>query len=58
MVSLQESKKILCRYGKNFTDEQIKQISELLYTLAKIEYRQYQSSQNDKSSHLHAGVNR
>lgn len=60
MLSIEKCKKILTKNGANYNDEQVKEIRELLYKLGRIDFMNYQSNKlkNEKSNHLHKGVNR
>jgi hypothetical protein len=49
MISLELCKKILCKNGKKYTDEQIKQIREYLYQLAKIDIENFKNLKSNKN---------
>jgi hypothetical protein len=63
MLSIQECKKELNKKEERYTDEEIKQIKEMLYRLATIQYEsnklklaQYEARGN--SNRIHTGINR
>jgi hypothetical protein len=59
MLSLKACDKILNHKGKNYTEEQIKIIRDVLYQLAEIEFQQFKNQAYEKeSSYLHKGVDR
>jgi len=60
MLSIEKCKKLLTQNGANYNDEQVKAIRELLYKLGRIDFENYQSNKlkDEKSNHLHKGVNR
>jgi hypothetical protein len=50
MLSDDECKKILNSNGNNYTDEQIRNIKELLWSLAQIEVKTLEISNSDENS--------
>jgi hypothetical protein len=57
MLSIGECKKTLSKGEKKYTDSEIKQIREILYELAHIEYsNKSQNLNGEKSSNLHKGI--
>jgi hypothetical protein len=61
MLNLEVCKKILQKNGATYTDEQVKQIRQLLYKLGNLDYQLYSSFKTKKdanSNHLHKGINR
>ena len=60
MLSFERCKQILNSEGNNYTDEQIKNISEFIYQLAKVDVEFFKKSQNEKrqkSNSLQSGIN-
>lgn len=59
MLSLETCKKILQETGKKYTDEEVKQIRNLLYKLGNLDYQLFTSNKlnNDKRINLHESVN-
>ena len=57
MLSIERCKKILQQNEAKYTDEEVKQIRELLYKLGRIDYLNYQQKKltYEKSHHLHKG---
>jgi len=43
MVSMEMCKKILTKNGKKYTDEQIKQVKDYLYQIAKIDIENFKN---------------
>jgi len=61
MLSIERCKKLLQQDGKNYTDEQVKQIKDALYKMANLEYHLFSHIKKLKdadSNHLHQGVHR
>jgi hypothetical protein len=61
MLNLEKCKKTLQQNGQTYTDEQVKQIRDLLYKLGNLDYQIYKSlkpSKNGKCNTIHKGVNR
>lgn len=50
MLSDEECKKILNRNGNNYTDEQIRDIRDLLWSLAQIEVKTIETNNSDENS--------
>jgi len=50
MLSLEESKKILNKYGHNYSDEEIKIIREFVSTLIDIDYKLFKRKLEDELS--------
>jgi hypothetical protein len=50
MLSDEECKKILNRNGNNYTDEQIRNIKELLWSLAQIEIKTLEINNSNENS--------
>ena len=46
MLSIEACKKLLHTTGKNYSDEEIKQIRHQLYKLANLEYQLYNNLKN------------
>jgi hypothetical protein len=42
MLSLNEFKKTLCKNGKKYTDDELKLIREMMYSLGEIDYLLFQ----------------
>ena len=61
MLNLEVCKKILQKDGATYTDEQVKQIRQLLYKLGNLDYHLFSTLKTKKdgnSNHLHKGINR
>ena len=59
MLPISECKKELQKEGKRYSDEEIKQIREILYQLARIEIENYKSkSVGKESNNIRKSVNR
>ena len=61
MLNLEKCKKTLQQNGQTYTDEQVKQIRDLLYKIGNLDYQIYKNSnftQHGKRNTLHKGVNR
>jgi hypothetical protein len=50
MLPLEESKKLLNKYGHNYTDEEIKIIREFISTLIDIDYKLFKRKLEDELS--------
>jgi hypothetical protein len=50
MLSDEECKKILNRNGNNYTDEQISNIRDFLWSLAQLEIKTLESNNSDENS--------
>ena len=57
MLSLDNCKKILNRSGKQYSEEEVKRIRDLLYKLARLEFNIYKKKENEKRNHLHKSIN-
>jgi len=59
MISIETCKKILQETGKKYTDEEVKQIRNLLYKLGNLDYQLFTTNKlnNDKRINLHESVN-
>ncbi len=61
MLNLEVCKKILQKNGATYTDEQVKQIRQLLYKLGNLDYQLFtdlKKLKDGNSNHLHQGINR
>ncbi len=61
MLNLEVCKKILQKNGATYTDEEVKQIRQLLYKLGKLDYQLFTTLKTKKdanSNHLHKSINR
>ena len=60
MLSIEQCKKILKNDLKNYTDEEVRQIRDLLYKVGHLDYLLYQQKQAEDAErhHLHQGINR
>lgn len=61
MLNLEVCKKILQKDGATYTDEQVKQIRQLLYKLGNLDYQLFtdlKKLKDGNSNHLHKGINR
>ena len=61
MINLEVCKKILQKDGATYTDEQVKQIRQLLYKLGNLDYQlftDFKKLKDGNSNHLHKGINR
>ena len=59
MLNIEACKKILNKSSKKFTDEQIKQIRDLLYALATIEYEGYKKKNHEqKCDNIYESIDR
>jgi hypothetical protein len=50
MLSDEECKKILNRNGNNFTDVQIRNIRDFLWSLAQLEIKTHETNNSDENS--------
>ena len=60
MLNLEKCKRILQEGGKTYTDEEVKQIRQLLYKLGNLDYQLFSTTktkQDANSHHLHKGIN-
>ena len=58
MLSAEKCLQILNSKGKKYNIEEATEISQILYTLAEIEFSNYQNSKSDvKGDNLHKGIN-
>ena len=60
MLNLEKCKKILQQGGKTYSDEEVKQIRQLLYKLGNLDYKLFstlKTKQDANSHHLHKGIN-
>jgi hypothetical protein len=60
MLSIEQCKKILKESGKNYTDEQVKQIRQVIYKMANLDYQLFVTQKAKKDAncnHLHKGIN-
>jgi hypothetical protein len=59
MLSIQECKKELNKNEERYTDAEVKEIREILYQLASIEFENYKGKIDEKeSNHLCKGIDR
>ena len=61
MLSIEKCKTILQKDGQKYTDEEIKQIRDLLYKMGNLDYLMYHQLKNKsdgKCDSLHKGVHR
>ena len=59
MLSVESCQKILNSNGKNYNQEEIKQIREFLYLLGEIDYEQFKEREKlQESGHLHGFLQR
>jgi hypothetical protein len=61
MLNLEVCKKILQKDGATYTDEQVKQIRQLLYKLGNLDYQLFtdlKKLKDGNSNHLHKSINR
>lgn len=58
MLSIEECKHTLEKYGYNYTDEEVKKIRDVLYQIAQLDYQNYKNGQYEKCYHLHQSINR
>lgn len=61
MLNLEVCKKILQKNGATYTDEQVKQIRQLLYKLGNLDYQLFtdlKKLKDGNSNHIHKGINR
>lgn len=62
MLNLEKCKKILQKDSKkNYTDEEVKQIRDLLYKIGELDYQIFKTlkpSQHGKCNTVHKGINR
>ena len=59
MLSLEHCKKTLEKNGRQYTDEQVKNIREFLYFIAEIQYNNFKNGQNNEEcDNLHKGIDR
>jgi hypothetical protein len=60
MLNLEKCKKILQKDGQKYTDEEVKQIRDLLYKIGQLDYQIFKSSKlsnNGKCNSLHKSIN-
>jgi hypothetical protein len=59
MLNIEVCKNILQQNGKNYTDEKVKQIRDLLYKLGNLDYQLFTSNKqkNGKCNNIHKGFN-
>jgi len=60
MLSIEQCKKILKENGTNYTDEEVKQIRQLMYKMANLDYQLFVTQKAKKdanSNHLHKSIN-
>lgn len=56
MLNLEKCKKLLEQRGKHYTDEEVKNIRQLLYKVGNLDYfLNSQKQANANSNHLHKG---
>jgi uncharacterized protein YpuA (DUF1002 family) len=61
MLNLEKCKKILQQNGKHYTDEEVKQIRNLLYKIGNLDYQIFKNTnqlQHAKRNTVHKGINR
>lgn len=60
MLTIQECRKALNKGEKTYSDEQIRQIRDLLWMYAEIQVKTLNQQQNeiDQGDHLHKGIDR
>ncbi len=58
MLSIEECRKTLEKYGEYHTDEEIKQIRELLYLFVNSYIEDLENQNHEKCHHLHPSINR
>jgi hypothetical protein len=61
MLNIEACKKILQKDGATYTDEQVKQLRQLLYKLGNLDYQLFSDLKKLKdgnSNHLHKSVHR
>ena len=56
MVSIEKCKAELKSSNRKYTDEEIKQIRDLLYKIATIEYDGYKTKPKKNSSNIHESI--
>lgn len=57
MLSIEHCRKKLEKYGKKYTDEEIREIREILYRFATCQLKDLKSGRYDKRNNLHKGIN-
>jgi hypothetical protein len=59
MLSIEQCRKILQRHGKHYSNEEVRQIRDLLYQLGYLDYEDFKEQQNGATGdHLHEGFDR
>lgn len=58
MLSIEECKRTLEKYGDSYTDEEVKKIRDVLYRIAQLDYQNYKKGKYEESHHLHQSINR
>lgn len=58
MISIEKCKDVLKHSTQKYTEEEIKNIRELLYKFAKIENDNFKTEQHESSSDVHKSINR
>jgi len=59
MLSIEKCKKILQENGANYTDEQVKQLRQVIYKMANLDYHLFTATKTKKDAncnHLHKSV--
>ncbi len=56
MVSIEKCKAELKHSSRKYTDEEIKQIRDLLYQIATIEYDSFKAESKKNSSDIHKSI--
>jgi hypothetical protein len=53
VITIKKCKKVLEKNGDKYTDEQVKQISDLLKEFASLSVNEYHKAKHDEKSHNH-----
>ena len=58
MLSIEECKRTLEKYGDNYTEEEVKKIREVLYRIARLDYQNFKTGKYEERYYLHKSLNR
>lgn len=58
MLSVTTCRKILGDVGKTLSDEEVREIRDLLYMIGKFDFERFQLTRHEDSSDLHQSIDR